>query len=87
MRRISLFVLVAALASTTVGIRGQQAKPKGAEWPLGSLSRNPHWMTCADPDAEHFRKTRVEGGRSPKTSEEDQRRIEQFLQQKRGRER
>jgi quinoprotein glucose dehydrogenase len=33
MRRISLFVLVAALASTTVGIRGQQAKPKGAEWP------------------------------------------------------
>src|SRR3954454_16990105 len=32
MRRISLFVLVAALASTTAGVRGQQAKPAGAEW-------------------------------------------------------
>src|SRR6476469_2075346 len=33
MRRISLFVLVGALASSTTGIRGQQARPKGAEWP------------------------------------------------------
>src|SRR5215213_3973787 len=33
MRRISLFVLVAALASATSALRGQQAKPRGAEWP------------------------------------------------------
>ena len=33
MRRISLFVLVAALALATAGLRGQQAKPRGAEWP------------------------------------------------------
>jgi quinoprotein glucose dehydrogenase len=32
MRRISLFALVAALALTTAGVRGQQAKPQGAEW-------------------------------------------------------
>jgi quinoprotein glucose dehydrogenase len=33
MRRISLFVLVAALASPAAGLRGQQAKIQGAEWP------------------------------------------------------
>jgi quinoprotein glucose dehydrogenase len=33
MRRIFLCVLVIALASATAGLRGQQTKPQGAEWP------------------------------------------------------
>src|SRR5437016_5072836 len=57
---------------------------KGADWPPGSLCRRPHWMTCPDPDAKHLRRTPAQGGRSPKTSPEDLRRIEDFLQQKRG---
>src|SRR5437899_12146569 len=33
MRKTPLAFLVCAVALTTVALRGQQAKPKGAEWP------------------------------------------------------
>src|SRR5947209_18668438 len=33
MPRTSVAVLVGSIASLTVALRGQQAKPKGAEWP------------------------------------------------------
>lgn len=57
---------------------------QGTDWPVGSVPRNPHWMTC--PAAEEFRRKRAEGSRSAKTPEEERRRIEEFVVHERRRE-